>query len=108
MSGESRELVRLVAIPRGKDDTEELRISLDEFEPDNGRPSKYVSARIWYLTGEEWRPTKKGVTVRARELDAVIVALTKARDAMNGKGAAVAKPKREPEPERSGSDGEIF
>jgi Transcriptional Coactivator p15 (PC4) len=65
---------RLATIPRGP--TEELRVSLDEF---NGHP--FVSVRLWVLgsDGQHW-PTKKGLSIRIRELAEVATALMRARD----------------------------
>lgn len=88
MSGQSKQLVQLASLPRGRDENEELRVSLDEFTPDNGKPSKYVSLRLWYKgkgNQGDWLPTKKGLTVRIKELDAVLSALEKARAALQGK-----------------------
>jgi hypothetical protein len=61
---------------REKPDCEQLRIQVREYE---GR--HYVDIRAYYRPDaeSEWRPTKKGITVRAKELDACIAALTKAK-----------------------------
>lgn len=62
----------LVSIARGE--SEQLRVSLDEYE---GHP--FISIRLWAMDrGGAWWPTKKGVTVRVRELGQVITALGKA------------------------------
>lgn len=62
----------VLAIPRGEE--EELRVVRSMYE---GKP--YTSLRVWYQPddSDEWRPTKKGVSVRDRELAQVIDALTK-------------------------------
>lgn len=55
-----------------------LRWAADMWE---GRP--YVSARVWTLGGDGAEyPTKQGITIRESEIDAVIDALTRARDQM--------------------------
>jgi hypothetical protein len=65
---------RLASISR-KDGAEELRVESKSY---NGYP--YIDLRVWFQSeGGEWRPTKVGVTVKMRELDEVIAALTKAR-----------------------------
>lgn len=61
---------RLATLPRN-DGAEEVRISLDEF---NGH--KYISLRLWFTDDRgNWWPTKKGVTIRPRELAEVLKAL---------------------------------
>jgi hypothetical protein len=83
---QSQELQRLATIPRGRDGTEELRISLDEFCDDRGIAHQYVSVRIWFrVNGEKWLPSKKGVTVRKGEIQDFGKALRCAFDAMNGR-----------------------
>lgn len=69
---------RLATIVRGQG--EELRITLDEYE---GRP--YVAVRVWAM-GQDggWWPTKKGCSVRVRELSEVATALMRASDLVNG------------------------
>jgi hypothetical protein len=65
---------RLATIAR-KDGAEELRIEAKSY---NGYP--YFDLRVWFKgDGGEWRPTKTGVTIKPREIDEVISALTKAR-----------------------------
>jgi hypothetical protein len=61
-----------LTFPRGKDrddqDAEQLRFSVDEY---NG--TRYVSARVWYRDGGgDFKPTKRGITIRAREMQDVI------------------------------------
>lgn len=87
MAGENKELLRLTSLPRKEG--EELRITLDEFTSDRGKSSKYVSLRIWFEgRGGAWLPGRQGITVRARELDTTIEALTKARAMLSEKGGA--------------------
>lgn len=67
---ETGERLCTVARPgRGGKPDEELRVSLDEYEG-----HRYLSLRVW-TRGQDgdggepvWFPTKRGVTVRAREL----------------------------------------
>lgn len=53
-----------------------LRRALDAF---NGKP--FINVRVWTLgpAGKKF-PTKRGITIREQEIDAVIDALSKARD----------------------------
>jgi len=77
MSGNSIEIERLACIPRGE--TDEFRISLDEFTSEDGKTSQYVSLRQWYRGADGTMcPTKKGITVRASELKTVGLALKEA------------------------------
>lgn len=78
--GESHEVKRLDTIERGDD---ELRISWDEFVPERGSPSRYVSIRVWWCgQDDEWHPTRKGITVRRNELERVREALTRVIDGL--------------------------
>jgi len=80
----SRELVRLLTLPRGREG-EEFRISVDEFSPDDGEPKSYCSIRVWYRSGTEMRPGKAGCTVRRGELEKAIEALQRALAIVTGK-----------------------
>ena len=73
---------RLATIARGKD--EELRLSLAEFE---GKP--FISVRVWAQNrdGAFWPVAKKGCSIRIRELDAVIEALSDARRILDEEAA---------------------
>lgn len=89
--GQARELRRFAAItrtrkgPRGTvHQGEELRVSLDAFEADDGRSHEYVSVRLWATVDGELRPTKKGVTIRRQELAPVLLALGEAARQMEG------------------------
>lgn len=63
----------LLDLPR-KDGAEALRVIAGKC---NGYD--FVQIREWYKTPEgEWRPGKRGISVKPRELRAVIDALTKA------------------------------
>ena len=78
----------LDALPRA-DGFEALRVSVKEYE---GRP--YVSLRVWVRdknTGAMW-PTKRGCSVRIRELPRVIAALQKAADLATAGPAAAGAP----------------
>jgi len=77
---------KLASIPRGTH--EELRVTLDEYE---GHP--YVQLRAWERGAGGWFPTRKGVTVRLRELEAVAEAL---REALEVAGVPDAKGERRP------------
>jgi len=108
-SGQSQEIKRLATIKRGE--TDELRVSWDEFTPEKGQPSRYVSLRVWYEKDGEWRPTTKGITVRKPELVAVRDALTRVIDGLARQGDTLPRqaPKSEPRaqqrpPARSMSD----
>ena len=63
----------LVAIPRGD---EELRVTYTTARAGD-RDVSWHSLRIfWKTDAGEWRPGKQGITIRAKELDAVTKALT--------------------------------
>lgn len=99
--GDSRELQRLATLPRGKDGSEELRVSLDEFTGDDGKPHQYISARLWFQKdGGQWCPTKRGVTIRKGEIRDFGLALRAALDAM---GDGKPSPQRSPAPAPAGS-----
>ena len=68
---------RLLTLPRGQD--EELRLSLDAYE---GHP--FLNVRIWTrdTDGRGWWPSKRGVTLKLRELADVAEALAEALDRM--------------------------
>ncbi len=69
---------RLATLPRGQG--EELRVSLDEYQ---GRA--YVGLRVWAMGLDgAWWPTKRGCSVRVRELAEVAQALMRARDLVEG------------------------
>jgi hypothetical protein len=90
----SSELQRLATLERGKDGTEQLRVSLDEFVDDRGAVHHYVSARLWFKKADgEWCPTKKGVTIRRSEIREFGVALRTALTAMNDGKPLENKPK---------------
>lgn len=69
---------------RGKGDdrdAEQLRISVDEYEG-----KRYISARIWYRDAAgEYKPTKKGITIRSREIKDVIAWLIDAERELGGR-----------------------
>ncbi len=89
---------RLATLPRGQG--EELRVSLDEYE---GRP--YISLRVWSVASDgSWWPTKKGCSVRIREISEVARALMVARDLIEGPRNA---PARRALPSGRGQDGPV-
>ncbi|MBN1605499.1 MAG: transcriptional coactivator p15/PC4 family protein [Polyangiaceae bacterium] len=98
--GTSREIKRLATIARGE--TDELRVSWDEFTPDRGQPSRYLSLRVFYEKDGQWLPTRKGVTVRRGELAEVRAALGRVLDGLARQGDAQPEtaPKREPAQEQ--------
>ena len=89
-SGSNQTADRILAsFPRDVDgEPAAMRVVIQEF---NGRPLLHL--RTW-IKGRDgsWHPTKTGVTVRATEIDAVIVALTKARDAIRADGRLTHQP----------------
>jgi len=59
-----------------RSDTERLRI-----ETSNYKGSDFISVRIYYLADNgEWRPTKKGITVKPEKLDELIGFLSQAKE----------------------------
>jgi hypothetical protein len=84
MSGQSRELKRLCTFPRDKGEAE-MRWSWDEFS-DGDKSSKYISGRKWYRAGDEWRPTKAGLTIRLGELDELVRQLQRVQSARDQAG----------------------
>jgi len=67
--------VPLATLGRGPD--KQLRIRLKEYQG-----HRYIDVREWALSkdGAFWFPTKKGGSIRTRELEHVIEALEKARE----------------------------
>ena len=64
-----------------RNETERLRI-----ESSNYKGADFISIRIYYLADNgEWRPTKKGITVKPDKVDELIGFLTQARDTIGGK-----------------------
>jgi len=92
---------------RGDAGAEELRWDLATIE---GNP--FVSARIWFRDRDgRWLPTKRGITVRVRELDDVIEALqaaariVEAQRPREPRRRATSRPAEGPTPEyRTGFD----
>jgi hypothetical protein len=97
MSGQSKEIVRLATMPR-------------RGRGENGKPSQYVSARIWWLGREqEWLPGRQGLTVRRGELRQVIEALERAEKILAGKESVRADPRQQQIPGADrGADAEAF
>ena len=68
-----QDVVELAAIPRGDD---RLRVVWDEY---NG--ARFLPIRLfWQNRDGEWRPSKKGITVKRHELDEFVEAVNKARE----------------------------
>ena len=58
-----------------RNDTERLRV-----EASNYKGSDFISVRIYYLADNgEWRPTKKGITVKPEKVEDRISFLTEAK-----------------------------
>lgn len=80
---------RLATMDRGRG--VELRVSLDHYED---RP--YVSIRLWERNREGiWWPTKRGVTIRIRELGEVLAVLSRVAEVIGGEGPPGAGPGRD-------------
>lgn len=61
----------MLQLPRGTEGTLELRVVFSEY---NGHP--FIGVREWFKTQEgEWRPTKKGFSIKPREVGKVIATL---------------------------------
>jgi hypothetical protein len=66
----------MLAIPRGD---EELRVTFTRARTGDGKEVAWHSIRVFWRTDNgEWRPGKQGITIRGKELRAVIDALMKA------------------------------
>jgi Transcriptional Coactivator p15 (PC4) len=74
MENENQEISRIATIERkgyGDKKPEEMRLSLCEYA---GKP--YLSLRMWWQTpAGEWAPSKKGISIRLGELQALKAAL---------------------------------
>lgn len=69
----------MVEIPRGRDGREVLRVQFTEARTQDGKSIAWHSIREFYRdTDGKWKPGKKGITLRGRELRPVVDALTKA------------------------------
>jgi hypothetical protein len=83
----------LLALDRakpGEAPTEQLRISIREF-----KGHRFVEARLFWMTPEgTWAPSKKGLSIRSRELSDVLGALEEAQVKINGRGAHRGNPPR--------------
>ncbi len=97
----SKTIASLVTIER-KNGEEQLRVSLDEFVGDDGKAHRYVSARVWYEANGEWRPTRKGITIRKTEIRDFGLALKAGLEAMNEPPRATA-PAPAPASRRTGA-----
>jgi len=64
-----------------RNDTERLRV-----EASNYKGSDFISVRIYYLADNgEWRPTKKGITVKPDKVDELIGFLTEGKSKIDKK-----------------------
>ena len=66
----------LVGIPRGDS---ELRVTFTRARTGDGKEVAWHSIREYYQADDgSWRPTKKGITIRGKEIHAVTIALLRA------------------------------
>lgn len=56
-----------------KNGRETIRVELVEFEG-----TQLVAARVWYVDGDELRPTRKGLSLAIKHLPALVQALQQA------------------------------
>ncbi len=64
-----------------RNDTERLRV-----EASNYKGSDFISVRIYYLADNgEWRPTKKGITVKPDKVEELIGFLTEGKSKIDKK-----------------------
>lgn len=67
-----------------KNSTEQIHVSLSEY-----RGSDLVGIRVFFnasVTGQDWRPTKKGLTVKIAKLPAILDALKQAESEAKNAG----------------------
>ncbi len=58
-----------------KSDTEEIRVSLREY-----KNKAYVDVRLFFQAGEEFKPTKKGITLGVEHLFELRAGVEKAQE----------------------------
>jgi hypothetical protein len=104
---ESRTIKALATIER-KNGEEQLRVNLDELVDDRGGVHSYVSARVWYQLNNEWKPTKKGISIRRTEIRDFGLALRAALDAMNAGDKPSPAPTRRAAPSGSHRTGALL
>jgi hypothetical protein len=63
--------LRIACFERG--DGEQLRVTLEEYEG-----HRFVSLRVWARENSQWWPSKKGCSIRRKELRGMIEALQRA------------------------------
>jgi hypothetical protein len=70
---------RLIVAEFDRNSRERIRIALDEY-----RGCNTVDVRVWYRDGNQWKPSKSGITTAVSNLPALAsgltLALAKARD----------------------------
>jgi len=64
---ESKIIAKITKDENGKDLKEQIFISLSEF-----KNSKFIDLRKFYQEDEEWKPTKKGITMNINQIDQLI------------------------------------
>jgi hypothetical protein len=92
---------RLATFPRINDGQGELRVNLDEF---NGHP--FLSIRLWVFDriATAWWPTKRGVSIRRRDIPDLIAALERAAAMMDDQEAnPVSQPPQQARQQRPGA-----
>jgi hypothetical protein len=84
----------LAEVPRGREGREALRVRHLEAVTADGRPISWTDIREFYRPDDsaEWRPGKKGISIRARELGPVTEALRKVIAGQTGPAATAARP----------------
>jgi hypothetical protein len=88
----------ITEVEKGRDEV--IRVGVSEYEGHD-----FAQVRVWYEKDGDWRPTKKGVTFNAKNIDQVIEGLRGAKEklleraaAKREKAAAEAEDKAEEEP----------
>lgn len=66
---------------------EEVRVSIGEY-----KDKKYLDIRYYFEMNGEMKPTKKGITIRPRELPEFIEMVTRADDILSGRIEAGGEP----------------
>jgi hypothetical protein len=70
-NGNDAEPVRLATLPRGTDGQHELRVEWAMYKGHH-----FVGIRQWFLSEGKWLPDgKRGISIKVRELGAVVEAL---------------------------------
>ena len=62
----------IIEVEKGRDEV--IRVGVAEYEGHD-----FAQIRVWYEKDGEWRPTKKGVTFNAKNIDQIIEGLQGAK-----------------------------